>query len=584
MNNALRFLICLILNFMVTNCFSGVDDKTKADMISNLEFIKRTLEVQYAPLEWKKEFMNWDIEDEFTKAIDKVLYTDTVTTKNYQQIIKEFLGSTQDYHVQITFFSTEFSFLPFSVKTINQKCFVDWVDDAYWPEGQVKLNQGDEILFFGGRPVEEVIEEIKIANGRRANTATDQALADHTFTLRLGTAGNEVVNGDITILVRTPMGETKALELDWTYQPEKITSPNKLHLLLDMLEMREYRNPVEEKLKSLFHKLCMVTPLNHLQIKERELRHGELGASKSSLPFLGKPIRVFEAKRFNEPEVRNSSGEIKPRKKINWFAYIYKNSDEKLIGYLRIPHYLGDDEDFFNCIPIIAYLEKHTDALVVDQLNNPGGYVSFMNQLLSLLTPYPLTIPKHRVAINQKEVMEAIKEIDELNDYVNFNFSENFLQQEGFRKIMNYYSFILEEWNNGRTLTDPVHLGGVEMIPPYRVHYSKPILMLINELDFSAGDFAPAILQDNRRATLMGRGTAGAGGAVSDFSFPNRYGIKEISFTNTIAERNNLQKIENLGVIPEIKYDVTEEDLRSGYQNFKDAINIAISELLDSNL
>lgn len=579
----INYVIALFVLFVMcnANCFSQSNSKMKQDMIDNLHFIKRTMQVQYAPFKWKQEFLGWDVEQEFDKAVNQILNYE-ITIKNYQKIIKEFLGSVQDYHVQATFFSTESAFLPFSVKTINHRTFIDWIDGNYWPQNMPQLQQGDEILHFGGISIDQALEQVKATNGKKGNDFTDQALADHSLTLRLGSAGHDVPKGPITIVIKTKEGEVLNLNFDWIYKPEKIASLFNVDLLLDSIKNPSHFVLAEEKLKSLLHKKCMITPLNANQVKNKELRHGEVGAPQSFLPLLGEPLWMFESKSILNLETRDNNGEIKPSKRIKWFAYIYANENGKNIGYLRLPNYSGEDEDFSSCIPIIAYLERHTDGLVLDQLNNPGGYVFFMNQILSLLTPYSLNVPKHQVAINQKEVMEAVQQIDELNDYVLFNVGE--LKQKSFRQMINYYQFILEEWNQGRTLTDPVHLSGVEAIQPYRIHYTKPILMLINELDFSAADFAPIILKDNQRVTLMGKRTAGAGGAVSSFSFPNQYGIKEISFTDTLALRDNLQKVENLGVAPDEEYEITEQDLLNGYQDYKLAINIVIDQLLNSNL
>ncbi len=545
-------------------------------MITDLELIKRTIQVQYAPFDWKKDFLQWDLDFEYKQAVDHILEKSSITTKEFQQISKQFLGSAQDYHVDITFYSTESGTLPFSVKSINGKCLIEWVDLMNWPAGEAPPQAGDELIEFDGRPVQEILAEIKQAKGRLANTATDRALADSSLTFRLGSSGDQVPQGFLSIKTRSMINEEmKTNQLRWNHQPEKIASPLDFSFLagnLLGLNLEKATSP-SELLGVILKKQCMITPENQLKIEEFDLRPGEIGAPKSFLPLLGFPIWKYDLK---------DNGESR----MGWFSYIYHNAEERPIGYLRIPHYSGDNEDFSNFLPIIAYLEKHTDALVIDQLNNPGGYLFFMYQLLSLLSPDPMLTPKHQVAINQQQVMEAVKTIDELQFYLCLDDKNgNDPQKETIQQLNNYYQFIIDEWNQGEVLTHSTHLAGVEYIKPHPfVHYTKPILMLINELDFSAGDFTPAILQDNKRAVLMGTTTAGAGGVVTKFSFPNRHGIKEISYTDTIAERINLQKIENLGVMPDIEYQITEEDIRKGYQNYRSAINQAVNQLIGDHL
>jgi hypothetical protein len=147
-----------------------------------------------------------------------------------------------------------------------------------------------------------------------------------------------------------------------------------------------------------------------------------------------------------------------------------------------------------------------------------------------------------------------------------------------------HYEYLLEEWNSGHALTGPTHILGIDKINPHpKCCYTKPILMLINELCTSGGDFMPAILQDNRRAVLFGAQTAGAGGVVSFFEFPNKHGIRGCTYTTSIAERSNSQMIENLGVSPDIVYEVTADDLQNDYRGYIKAVNEAVTNLLGQN-
>ncbi len=99
-------------------------------------------------------------------------------------------------------------------------------------------------------------------------------------------------------------------------------------------------------------------------------------------------------------------------------------------------------------------------------------------------------------------------------------------------------------------------------------------MVLINELTFSAGEFLAAILQDNKRATLFGKRTAGAGGCtkVVPGSDSDLLGIDYVTATSTIARRTNGEYIEEKGVQPDVAYEVTVEDLQHGYANYRRAL------------
>jgi C-terminal processing protease CtpA/Prc len=140
--------------------------------------------------------------------------------------------------------------------------------------------------------------------------------------------------------------------------------------------------------------------------------------------------------------------------------------------------------------------------------------------------------------------------------------------------------FLIHQWDNGNIFSDPTYLFGVDEIRPHpRYRYNKPIVLLINSLDFSGGDFFPAILQDNKRAVVLGTRTAGAGGYVLTTEYPNHSGIKHFIMTGSLAKRIDQKPIENLGVTPDIHYELTPDDVQGDYKEYVSAILDAVEKI-----
>jgi hypothetical protein len=239
---------------------------------------------------------------------------------------------------------------------------------------------------------------------------------------------------------------------------------------------------------------------------------------------------------------------------------------------------------------IISFFQERSDALVIDQLNNYGGFHFLVLGLASMLTNKPLQLPNYRQQLTQEDIAMAVQELELFSQIKNDKEATHLLGPSLFgipvtyqlvQFFINYYEFILSEWEAGRILTDPYPLVLNKLNPHPKVNYTKPILILINHLDFSGGDLLPAILQDNHIATLFGSRTAGAGGTLNKAAFPNCCGISYFTYTSSIAERGNKNPIENLGVIPDIPYTITVEDLRCDYENYGKEVNKAIKGLLN---
>lgn len=557
------------------------DQSIKDRMKSDLDVIRSAFEVGYAPREWKGKHTGWDLDTEIAKTKDKVQQMAQPSVKNYQYILRDFFNSMRDYHVGIYFYSTEKATLPFQVKGANGRYFFSYIDKERLSPSVFPVNVGDEIVSFDGKPVEAVIQDLINRYLRGATAETDRAFAEYFLTLRSARVGHIVPKGSITIGVRHYGSSSKIAnyQLIWNYTPEKVS--NGFIGALQSGPARQESSRQESSLaKNEFLKIKMIDPLYE------ELFH---------------PSEQADAKETQPPLFGYTRSFIPPLGRIWWHsdehsafhAYIFETQDRKLIGYVRIPHFSGDSAEASQFAEIIRFFEDRTDALVIDQVDNPGGYLFYCYALASMLTDTPLTTPLHRIAINQEDVFQAVEIIPELEKIASDKEAQAVLGENLFglpvtyqmtRFFLDFFHFIVAEWNAGHKLTDPYFLGNLNHINPHpNARYTKPILVLINSLDISCGDFFPAILQDNKRATLFGTRTAGAGGYVRSASYPNRFGINAIRYTGSIAERMDKNPIENLGVKPDIEYSITENDLQGGFYGYAQAINNALKALLKTS-
>lgn len=604
-----KFLLCLFLDTSLSAISpSSIKDHKKQQMIQDLEVIKHNFEVGYAPLEWKREYAGWDIDEAFEAAKEEILATPLITTKQFQQIARNFIHSMKDYHVNIGFISTERASLPFSVKGVDGKYFIDWIDPIRLPSSQHGMRIGDEVLQFGDRPISEVVNEIEKNSTKSSNPNTDKALAVLKLTLRQGELGDDVPKGTIFITTRSSQtGNITTNQLRWDHKPEQIRNffdEIQLSQLFSLLSMKE-----EEKPKMEFLNMIMATPEHRSYLAQTSQRDGALGSRKSFLPPFGEILWTnldgetdSKNQKFDE-ESETDSQEEKENKEFfeSWHAYIYIHPDGYPVGYIRIPNYVLSQGQVAAFGKLIEIMEEKTEALVIDQLHNPGGFVNVQYKLLSMLTETPLSTPYHRIKVTQKEALDAYNtlefikaletliEVKENNDKIKGAEDEGKEDVEWFNMsfqnllfLKDFCDSVLNEWNHGKTLTMPIPIIGVDYINPHAKHrYTKPIVMLIDEMDFSGGDFTPAILQDNQRALLFGARTAGAGGYVSTFEFPNRNGIKFCSYTASLAERVNSQKIENLGVVPDVPYQIQLEDITQNFKGYIQSANKAIGSFFE---
>ncbi len=578
------FLVLFLLGVAILD--AGVrppQASLKAQMLKELDFIKYIFEVKYAPIEWKKKYFNFNLEEEIDVAKAKITSLDSPTVKDFQVVLKKFLDSTRDYHVKGFFYSTEFSYLPLYIQEAEGRYFIVEIDRRFVSEQDFPAQVGDELLFYNGKPIDEAIKEYRKNELGGGREDADQAAALSQFFIRSGKLGQVVPHGKAMLKIKGKKSKVaRDHELQWIYIPEKIAdlarvpSPKistNVTNPFQLLEAKAGGEEFKDLAQQFFHKAMLNAsfapnkyPANFIDPKNCYLS----GAKKSYIPRLG-PIL------WSAPL------------ETTFDAYIFQGPGGKQIGYVRIANYNGDEPQAEEFLQLIDIFNKHTDALVIDQIDNPGGNLFYVYALASMLTDKPLSSPKHRVTITQEEVEFAMIILSQLEGVRTSSAARKILGNtiggypvtyESVELFRKFCRFVISEWNAGHTTTGPTHMFGIDVIQPHpKAHYSKPILMLINNLDYSGGDFFPAILQG--RAITLGTPTAGAGGFILNVEHPNLLGISEIVVTASIAEREDHTPLENLGVEPVIYYKLTARDLQENYIDYVNTILTSVQLLLD---
>ena len=464
--------------------------------------------------------------------------------------------------MEFIFFSTENSYLPFTVKGAEGRYFISYIDRDELPYKKFTFDIGDEIIQFDDRPIDDVVKEVELIECNNDGTLTGYS-TDHTdqsfaTEITLCNRCNEyypMPRGSVDIIVRSKHSlKDRKYQLMWHHNKEDIKDSTLFAYKNNATFYKPYRSTDPHKSIKMSFKMV---PAFWRKLRKESSNPHSIGAKKSFIPLLGDPI--WESK-----------------KEQYFYSYLFSMPNGKKISYIRIPDYEGDESAIAEFEKLIQLFESSSDALVIDQVNNPGGDLLYLFSLLSTLTDKDLVMPKEQMVITQEDVFEAINTLQFI-DLMHDNSADDCINLKSF------FQFIIDEWNEGHILSKSHHILNIETIKPSYATYTKPILVLTNELDFSGGDFFPAILQDNKRAVILGTNTAGAGGCVKNIAYPsNILGIGSLSFTYSIAQRMNNDFIENIGVKPDIEYQLTVDDIQFGYKGYVKMI-LSTLEKITSN-
>lgn len=597
--NSRLLCACLLIAFSGLSAKESKDSHQKV-MLKDLDAIRNSFSVKYAPAEWKRSLFGWDIDQAFDKARKQVVKQNPRSVKAFQQILKSVFFSAKDYHARVIFYSTEKAYFPLALKgTLGRYFIAPWngaglesedtnesMEDLQKIQSFLDLDSwvGAEVLEMDGMPIHYAIEKIIDEDLGGDRTPAGYSIAEKHVFLRRGEFGQSVPSGAFELLVRHK-GEKKETSyfLPWFYTKEQIKDQvgykrkYKHKKAVDVLKSQTSAVEILNQDYSVAFVADLVARDQFFKMKrqgvcdwERETTdHSEEKADdrkKSFLPPLGEII-----------------WETDPEKGL--YAYLYENSAGQRIGYLCLPTFMQDEDDSMEIVTVMQKFNEESDALIIDITDNHGGRLFFMYSILAMLTDKPLKTLVTEQIINQEDVYSSIQLAKLCVDPV---LSELILpgilsgypmNHEVRMDMLRYANQIIWSWNSGRKMT-PRLPGELSCVLPHPdVQYTKPVLVLVNEMDFSCGDMFPAILQDNQRAVVFGQTTGGAGGCVRRYEHVSQMGVAGFSLTNSLVYRSTGEPIENQGITPNIPYSITVRDLQENYIDYIQAVNGVIEQM-----
>ncbi len=523
----------------------------------------------YGPYEFKRDVIGFDLM-KLQPWIDRVRAAKSDI--EFYDICAEYVAALRDTHSSFNTGSTFTARIGLSADIYDGKVLLDFIDRSTLPAAAYPFEVGDEVVTLDGRPADywtsELTRTIAFANQR----ATRRLGAGYLF-YRAQSIYPRAPEAGETLRVEIRRSATGAIEsyaIPWVKSGYPVTSAGPV----PSPAARRQQDPAATPRLNHYGLPEGTAPmLEAFQNKRWDLAERGLARLRglgSRTPYFTLPDG-FQRRLGSRATDFHYSGAF--------------TAEGKRIGYLRIPHFSPADEAaaWNELFAEVTYLNANTDGLVLDITRNTGGGC-YAEDALDLLIPWPYLSLADQIRVSRSALTQAEAQLASIEGAG--------LPSELVAQFRSIVDALRRAYQQNRGLSDPVpgcsltlerdtardRLGNI-------LAYTKPMVILTDELSISFADYAAAILQEAGRGPLFGYRTNGAGGSVYSIN-AGFYSEAATSITWTIGTRNRYigtddygttNRLENVGVRPEISFDyMTRDNLLSGGRLFTSAFTRAI--------
>ncbi|MBL7669257.1 MAG: PDZ domain-containing protein [Bdellovibrionaceae bacterium] len=517
--------------------------------MSDLQQLVSMIKSGYGPLQYKKENFSIDVDSLHSLYTEKILKTQS-NGEFYYSLIR-FIAEFHDGHFSASLPTSRMASLPFDVDLVQGHVLIDKINRDKLNEKSFPYAKGDEIVAVNGHPIGEVLNDLQRYRGL-GFSLSEKRITAMALTTRNGMR-MPVPSGEVVFSIRRGLSNViDDVKLNWEVTGEA----------------------VDEEFSELFRlTLDRATPKS---ADYDDLSIFDLQAELEN-PSVEKSFRCSGVSRIERPKSATVIME-KP------FVAYYYSTPQGNIGYLRIPHYSperdsekGESEEesgraeetrFRQYEYAVAELEKNTVGLVIDQDHNCGGSVDYLHRIVSLFVQQEFIPMQFQFLANKQE-------------YLNFSSwaagtPENTIARQQLEIVRD---LVKDSWLQGKFMTPLTSIDGVKLFQSNKITYTKPIVVLIDEMSGSGGDAFPALMKGLGRAKLLGTRTMGLGGHVTEQPALYYSQIKAY-MTKSLFYRPDGVAVENNGAVPDYPYEITRDDFIYGYHGYRQFYTQKLLELV----
>ena len=572
---------------------------TREQRISDLTQLASQYAKNYGPYEWKRDVQGFDLM-RLTPWLHRIQHSDDL---DFQEALIEYVASLNDAHDTIAFPTTFTAQLPMTLDIYDGKVLIDAINRSFLPLAQFPFEIGDEVVSFDGRPVQDVIQSF-----RKYASSANQRSTDRTAATRLVSRIQQIMP-HITELGETAAvaikmastGETTVFDIGWikngipvTSQgplPSPVRGNGQLPLSTDGQDITAGLPGGAAATASIFkmgESAPADTTLPDYMGPLTPLLNASVAKDYYSVLNFGSRFPIFAPPPgFTDLSAPCATCINRPGEPIFYLAGSFTTPGGVRVGFLRIPSMQPPSTPIAlaQLDRAVAFFTPNTDALIVDVMRNPGGFVSFVEAVAQRLIPTPFNTIGFEVRATASWLFSFASSLNSarLNPTTPPDVVANL--QANFGKVLSAFNE-----NRGRSAPVSLNFTGSLQLQPVPGAYAKPLMVLTDEFSASGGDMLPAILQSNNRGPILGWRTMGAGGSVVSFSGP---AFTESIFRITVSLMNRghvvntpdfppAPYIENIGVRPDIPVDyMTRANLMTGGAPFVQSFTQAIENLVN---